>query len=57
MTPGEKREAAPTSLGDVGTIIKEAPGNIADKFTGDPTTVELKEKAAEDKKNEGGAKP
>jgi hypothetical protein len=44
MTKGEERTSPQTSVGQVGTIIENVPGNIADKFSGKPTTVETKEK-------------
>jgi hypothetical protein len=50
MTPGEYRVAPSTSLGDVFDIIREGPGNIADKFAGRPTQVQLRDRAAEEAK-------
>jgi hypothetical protein len=44
MTKGEARTTQETSLGQVGTIVEEAPGNIVDKFSGKQTTVEKKRK-------------
>jgi hypothetical protein len=50
MTPGEYRVAPSTSLGAVVDIIAEGPKNIADKFAGRPTLVQLRSEAADEAK-------
>jgi hypothetical protein len=50
MTTDEIRMAPSISLGDVIDLIKEGPGNIADKFAGRPTKVQLRAKADEEAK-------
>lgn len=53
MTQGEERAAPATSVEDVGSMIKDVPGNITDKLSGRPTTVEKKEAADARTKQDG----
>ena len=45
VTHGEGPSTQGPSVKEIGRIIKETPGNIAAKVNGEPTTVEVQEKA------------